>query len=246
VIGLVPNLPNGKCDGNSIGPLSLNLLDGTNHAYPDADRRGRERIRARHRDYTRDFLHFMSTDPAVPAAVRDGLSAWGLPADEFTDTGGLPHQLYVREARRMLGEYVLTEHDLLPAPRAQHDVVAMGSYHIDVREVRRTWRPVYEHPDPIPSVENEGYLSVPVRPYPIPYRAIVPRFAECANLLVPVCLSASHVAFASVRMEVQYEMLGQAAGEAAVLALRDGRPVQGIDVGALQEALAAGGAVLAV
>ena len=246
VIGLVSNLPNGKCDGNSIGPLSLNLLDGTQHAYPDAETEGRERIRARHRDYTRDFLHFMSTDPAVPAAVRDGLAGWGLPADEFTDTGGLPHQLYVREARRMLGEYVLTEHDLLPAPRAQHDVVAMGSYHIDVREVRRTWREVYEHPDPVPSVENEGYLSVPVRPYPIPYRAIVPRFAECTNLLVPVCVGASHVAFASVRMEVQYEMLGQAAGEAAVLALRDDRPVQGIDVGALQEALVDAGAVLAV
>ncbi|WP_219413134.1 FAD-dependent oxidoreductase [Pseudonocardia nigra] len=246
VLGLVPNLPNGKCDANSIGPLSLNLLDGTQHAYPEADAASRERIRARHRDYTLDFLHFMSTDPAVPAAVRDGLGAWGLPADEFTDTGGLPHQLYVREARRMLGEYVLTEHDLFPAPVPQFDAIAMGSYHIDVREVRRTWREVYEHPDPLPSVENEGYLSVPVRPYPIPYRAIVPRFAECTNLLVPVCVSASHVAFASVRMEVQYEMLGQAAGEAAALTLADGRPVQRIDVGALQERLAGQGTVLAL
>lgn len=246
VIGLVPNLPGGKCDGNSIGPLSLNLLDGTNQAYPTADAAGRERVRERHRAYTLDFLHFMSTDPAVPAPVRAGLARWGLPPDEFADTGGLPHQLYVREARRMLGEYVLTEHDLLPAPRPQHDVVAMGSYHIDVREVRRSWWPVYEHPDPIPSVANEGYLSVPVRPYPIPYRALVPRFAECANLLVPVCLSASHVAFASLRMEMQYAMLGQAAGEAAVLALRHGRPVQGVDVGALQDRLVAAGAVLAV
>ncbi|GDY31637.1 FAD-dependent oxidoreductase [Gandjariella thermophila] len=246
LIGLVPNLPNGKCDGNSIGPLSLNLLDGTNWAYPEADEAGRERIRRRHREYTMDFLYFLSHDPAVPEAVRRGITAWGLPPDEFTDTGGLPHQLYVREARRMVGEYVLTEHDLLPRPRPQYDAVAMGSYHIDIREVRRTWRWVYEHPDPIPMVFNEGYLSVPVRPYQIPYRSIVPRYAECTNLLVPVCLSASHVAFGSVRMEVQYEMLGHAAGLAAALALKGDRAVQRVDVTDLQERLAAEGQVLAL
>jgi FAD dependent oxidoreductase len=245
MLGLVPNLPRGKCDGNSIGPLSLNLLDGTHWAYPEADADGRERIRQRHREYTLDFLHFLAHDPAVPDSVRRGIAAWGLPPDEFTDTGGLPHQLYVREARRMVGEYVLTEHDLLPVPRPKYDAVAMGSYHIDIREVRRTWRWVYEHPDPIPSVFNEGYLSVPVRPYQIPYRSIVPRYGECANLLVPVCLSASHVAFSSVRMEVQYEMLGHAAGLAAMVALKGGRAVQRVDVADLQERLAAEGQVLA-
>jgi hypothetical protein len=122
----------------------------------------------------------------------------------------------------------------------------MGSYHIDIREVRRTWRWVYEHPDPIPSVYNEGYLSVPVRPYQVPYRAIVPRFGECVNLLVPVCLSASHVAFASVRMEPQYEMLGHAAGLAAVRALATGRPVQRVDVADLRCRLRDEGQVLAV
>jgi hypothetical protein len=237
VLGLVPNLPGGKCDGNSIGPLSLNLLDGTNKAYPDAGPVGRERIRRRHREYTQDFLYFMSTDDDVPVGVRRGLSGWGLPPDEFTDTGWLPHQLYVREARRMVGEYVLTEHDLWPSPVAQYDAVAMGSYHLDIREVRRTWRWIHEHPDPIPSVYNEGYLSVPVRPYPIPYRAIVPRYDECTNLLVPVCVSASHVAFSSVRMEPQYEMLGHAAGLAATRALATGRAVQRVDIADLQERL---------
>lgn len=245
LVGLVPNLPGGKCDANSIGPFSLNLLDGANWAYPTASAATRELIRRRHREYTQDFLYFLSTDEAVPAAVRAELAGWGLPPEEFADTGHLPHQLYVREARRMLGEYLLTQNDLLPAPRPQYDAVAMGSYHIDIREVQRSWRWLYEHPDPIPAVFNEGYLSVGVRPYQIPYRSLVPRYGDCANLIVPVCLSASHVAFASVRMEVQYEMLGHAAGLAAAQALATGRAVQRIDVAALQDRLAAEGAVLA-
>ncbi|GAB2655802.1 FAD-dependent oxidoreductase [Kribbella swartbergensis] len=246
VIGLVPNLPNAKCDGNSIGPLSLSLLDGTNWAYPDAAPDDRERIRQQHEDYTRDFLWFMTTDPDVPKAVRDGLSEWGLPADEFADTGGIPHQLYVREGRRMLGEYELTQKDLLPRPVTQYDAVAMGSYHIDIREIQRTWSVAYEHPDPVASVFNEGYASVAVAPYQIPYRSIVPRYDDCRNLLVPVCLSASQVAFASVRMEVQYEMLGQAAGIAAAQAVSTGRTVQQVDVRRLQDDLAAAGAVLSL
>lgn len=246
LLGLEQNLPNGKCDGNSIGPFSLSVLDGSAWAYPSADAAERERIRLHHLHHAQDFLYFLSHDPAVPEAVRAELRQWGYAADEFADTGHLPHQLYVREARRMLGEYVLTEHDLLPSPRPQHDVVAMGSYHVDIREVQRTWRWVAEHPRPVGMVFTEGYLSVPVRPYPIPYRALVPRFADCTNLLVPVCLSASHVAFASVRMEVQYQMLGHAAGLAAAEAARTGRPVQSVDVSRLQDALRSAGQVLAV
>jgi hypothetical protein len=246
LLGLEQNLPNGKCDGNSIGPFSLSVLDGSAWAYPSADSAERERIRLHHLHHAQDFLSFLSHDPAVPSVVRDELQGWGYAADEFADTGHLPHQLYVREARRMLGEYVLTEHDLLPSPRPQHDVVAMGSYHVDIREVQRTWRWVAEHPRPVGMVFTEGYLSVPVRPYPIPYRALVPRFADCTNLLVPVCLSASHVAFASVRMEVQYQMLGHAAGLAAAEAARTGRPVQSIDVPRLQDALRDAGQVLAL
>jgi hypothetical protein len=234
VVGLVQNLPNGKCDGNSIGPLSLNLLDGSHQDYPVAPPERRAEIVRRFQEYTRDFLYFMSTQ-----GVLDG---WGWAADEFD--GGLPHQLYVREARRMIGEHVLTQHDLTPAP--QYDTVAMGSYHMDIREVRRTWRWVYEHPTPIPSVYNEGYLSVPVQPYHIPYRAMVPRYSECQNLIVPVCVSASHVAFSSVRMEPQYEMLGHAAGLAAVQALRKDVAVQRIDVVELQAQLHEEGQVLAL
>jgi hypothetical protein len=238
-LGLVRNLPNGKCDGNSIGPLSLNLLDGTNQDYPTATPARRAEIVRRHQEYTQDFLYFMAAHGTPP--VRAALAEWGWAADEFD--GGLPHQLYVREARRMVGEHVLPQHDLTAAPR--YDAVAMGSYHMDVREVRRTWRWVYEHPDPIPSVYNEGYLSVPVVPYQIPYRSLVPRFDECRNLLVPVCLSASHLAFSSVRMEPQYEMLGHAAGLAAVQALARDRAVQRIDVTALQDQLHEEGQVLA-
>ncbi|MFI7614571.1 FAD-dependent oxidoreductase [Nonomuraea terrae] len=245
LVGLEPNLPNGKADGNSLGPFSLSVLDRSAWAYPDAGPEERERIRLHHLRHAQDLLYFLSHDPEVPAHVRAELGRWGLPADEFADTGHLPHQLYVREARRMLGEKHLTEHDLVQG-RRQEDVVAMGSYHIDIREVQRTWRRVYEHPDPVPMVVTEGYLSVGVAPYQIPYGAIVPRREECVNLLVPVCVSASHVAFSSVRMEVQYQMLGHAAGLAAAAAASTGKPVQDVDVAALQDELRAAGQVLSL
>jgi hypothetical protein len=245
LLGLEPNLPGDKCDGNSLGPFSLNVLDGSAWHYPGAAPARREAIRQHHLHHTQDFLYFLANDPGVPVAVRTELQRWGLPSDEFADTGHLPHQLYVREARRLLGETVLTEHDLLH-PAARHDVVALGSYHLDVREVQRTWRWVPEHPRPIAMVVTEGYLSVPVTPYPVPYRALLPRFADCTNLLVPVCLSASHVAFSSIRMEPQFQMLGHAAGTAAALAARDGRPVQAVDITALQDRLRAAGQRLAV
>ncbi|MEV5494354.1 FAD-dependent oxidoreductase [Nonomuraea fuscirosea] len=245
LVGLEPNLPHGKCDGNSLGPFSLSVLDRSAWAYPDADPSERERIRLHHLHHAQDLLYFLSHDPEVPASVRAELGRWGLPADEFTDTGHLPHQLYVREARRMLGEKHLIEHDLVQG-RRHEDVVAMGSYHLDVREVQRTWRHVHEHPDPVPMVVTEGYLSVGVAPYQIPYGALVPRREECANLVVPVCVSASHVAFSSIRMEVQYQMLGHAAGLAAALSAASGKAVQDADVRGLQEELAAAGQVLSL
>ena len=245
MVGLEPNLPHGKCDGNSLGPLSLSVLDGSAWEYPEAGAERREEIRLHHLHHAQDFLFFLAHDAAVPAHVRAEMARWGLPRDEFTDTGHLPHQLYVREARRMLGEHVLTEHDVV-AGRRQYDVVALGSYNLDIREVQRAWRWVHEFEGPRGMVFTEGYLSVPVPPYAIPYRSIVPRYEHCTNLLVPVCLSASHVAFSSVRMEVQYQMLGHAAGLAAAMAVASGRPVQGVDVGTLQERLRADGQVLSV
>jgi FAD dependent oxidoreductase len=221
LMGLVPDLlPNGKCDVNSIGPFSLNVLDGTNRDYLGGDR---EAVRAHHLAYTQRFLFHVAPD------------GWGLCADEFIDTGGWPHQLYVRDARRMVGEYVLTEHDVVHA-RPHEDAIAYGSYNIDIREVERTWRMLPEFA-PMPAVFNEGYLSVPVSPYPIPYRCLTPRREEATDLLVPVCLSASHVAFASVRMEPTFMLLGHAAGLAAAHAARRGVAVQDVDVGELRGAL---------
>jgi hypothetical protein len=229
LLGLVHDLlPNGKCDVNSIGPFSLNVLDGSNRDYlADPDR-----VRAHHLAYTQRFLYHVS-----PAG-------WGLCSDEFVDGGGWPHQLYVREARRLLGAYVLTEHDLVES-RQHDDAVALGSYNIDIREVARTWRLLPEF-TPTPAVFNEGYLSVPVAPYPIPYRTLTPCRDDASDLLVPVCLSASHVAFASVRMEPTYMLLGFAAGLAAAQAARRGVAVQDVDVPQLQQQLRDQGQVLSL
>jgi hypothetical protein len=230
LLGIVHDLlPNGKCDVNSIGPFSLNLLDGSNRDYLEGDRGA---VRTRHLEYTKRFLFHVAPD------------GWGLCRDEFVDGDGWPHQLYVRDARRMVGDYVLTENDLVQA-RPHDDVVALGSYNIDIREVERTWRMLPEY-FPTPAVFNEGYLSVPVPPYPIPYRALTPRREDATDLLVPVCLSASHVAFASVRMEPTFMLLGSAAGLAAAHASRRGVPVQDVDVGELQQALRRSGQVLAL
>jgi len=230
LMGLVHDLlPNGKCDVNSIGPFSLNVLDGSNRDYLDGDR---DVVRAHHLEYTKRFLFHVAPE------------GWGLCADEFADTDGWPHQLYVREGRRMLGAHVLTEHDLANA-RAREDVVALGSYNIDIREVARSWRLLPEYV-PTPAVFNEGYLSVPVPPYPIPYRCLTPRREDADDLLVPVALSASHVAYASVRMEPTWMMLGHAAGLAAAQAARRGVAVQDVDVEQLQRQLRDQGQVLSL
>jgi len=245
LLGLVPDLlPNGKCDVNSIGPFSLNLLDGSNRAYPDGDAAGRAEVREHHLRYTRSLLYFLANDDCVPVRIRNEVGRFGPCRDEFTDTDGWPHQLYVRDGRRMKGDYVLCERDLLTA-QAQPDAVALGSYNIDIREIERTWRylPEYERE---PVVLNEGYLSVAVRLYPIPYRSLTPRREHATNLLVPVCLSASHVAFGSVRMEPTLMLLGYAAGAAAAQAARRGCAVQDVDTVALQDALSRTGQVLAV
>jgi hypothetical protein len=233
LMGLVTDLlPNGKCDVNSIGPFSLNVLDGSNRGYPDGTPEERARIRAHHLRYTQSFLWHLS----------ERFRNWGLCADEFVDTGGWPHQLYVREGRRMVGAHVLVEHELLDGAQPS-DTVALGSYNIDVREVERTWRalPEYVRED---AVFNEGYLSVAVPAYGIPYRSLHPRREHATNLLVAVCVSASAVAFGSVRMEPTLMLVGHACGHAAAQAARRGIPVQDVDVQQLQEALRDRGQVL--
>lgn len=245
LMGLVPDLlPGGKCDVNSIGPFSLNLLDGSNRGYPDGDPQTRRAIHDHHLAFTQSLMYFLCHDDRVPASVRSDMRRWGLCADEFTDSDGWPHRLYVREARRMVGSYVLTEADLI-GRRRHDDGIGMGSYNIDVREVQRTWRYLPEF-DRVAAVFNEGYLSVRVDPYQIPYGCLVPRADECTNLIVPVCVSASHVAFSSLRMEPTYMVMGEAAGRAAVEASRSGAPVQHLDVAGLQADLHDRGQVLSL
>jgi hypothetical protein len=243
-LGLEPNLPGGKCDANSLGPVSLSVLDGSARGWAEGDAATRARIAAAHEAHARSFLWFLSSDPDVPQGIRSELGRWGFAPDEFADTGHVPHQLYVREARRMVGEAHLTEHDLL-AGAVPDDSIALGSYHLDIREVQRSWVTAWEHPDPQSHVVTEGYLSVAVPPYGIPYRSLLPRREEAGGLIAAVCVSASHVAFSSVRMEPQYQMLGQAAGTAAALAVRAGLTVHDLDARELRDALAADGAVLA-
>jgi hypothetical protein len=160
---------------------------------------------------------------------------WGLAKDEFTDTGNWPHQLYIREGRRMVSDFVATQKDL-QTDLAKPDAIGMGSYNSDSHNVQR-------HVNEKGFVENEGDVQVAVKPYQIPYRVLAPKRGEAENLLVPVCFSASHIAYSSMRMEPQYMILGHAAGIAAALAMADGRPVQDIDVAELQKRLRNEGAV---
>jgi hypothetical protein len=241
VIGL-SELPNDKADINSHGPFSTDLPGGASR-YALADPAERDDIRRTHRSWAQGLLHFLATDRAVPGEVHEILGPYGYPADEFTDDDGWPHQLYVREARRLIGEHVLTEADLLNG-RVPADTIAMAGYNIDIREVQWVACPISRFPDLHQEVLVEGYLSVPVRPYGIPYRSLLPRRDEVTNLLVSTCLSASAVAFSSLRMEPQFMVAGHAAGVAAAQAARRGVAVHDVDVAALRTRLEAAGQIL--
>jgi hypothetical protein len=166
----------------------------------------------------------------VPEEVRTAMSEWGLAKDEFTDNGNWPHQIYVREARRMIGQYVMTEHETL-SKRPVTQPVGMGSYTMDSHNVQR-----YVKPDGF--VQNEGDIGVKVpQPYQIDYRALTPKKAECENLLVPVCVSSSHIAFGSIRMEPVFMILGHSAAAAAVMAIDRDIAVQDLAYEVLEEQL---------
>ncbi|MBR0717256.1 FAD-dependent oxidoreductase [Bradyrhizobium liaoningense] len=230
-------IPNHKADFNNNGPISTDYI-GHSSAYPDATYDEKRQIRDDHLRYTQSLLYFLAHDPAVPTRLRNEIGSWGLAKDEFEDTGHWPRELYIREGRRMIGTYILTQADLQDR-RTKWDSIGMGAYNSDAHNVQRIAMPDG-------SVRNEGDMQVPVSPYEIPYRAITPRSNEVKNLLVPVCLSASHVAYASLRMEPQFMIIGQAAGVAAALAVRDRRPVQDIDVAKLQHELRKTRAVLSL
>jgi hypothetical protein len=228
-------MPNGKTDTNNNGPFSTDHI-GANWDYPEADLAIRTRIWQDHVDYTQGFLYFLANDPRVPRALHDEMAGWGLAKDEFSDTNNWPHQLYVREARRMLGSYVMTQADIMDQ-RTKDDAIALGSYNTDSHHVQRVLTKDG-------NVVNEGDFQVPVQPYAIPYRSLTPKATECENLLVTVCMSASHVAYGTIRMEPVYMIMGQAAGVGGAQAADEGVAVQKIDVDRLLARLKAQKAVL--
>ncbi|NJP51985.1 FAD-dependent oxidoreductase [Streptomyces sp. SBST2-5] len=215
--------------------ISLGHLGGQRH-YPDAGYADRKRIVADHRDYTLGLFHFLAHDESVPGDLRTQMRRWGLAKDEFADNDHWPYQLYVREARRMRGAYVMTERDVRQ-DRRKTDAVAVGSHFVDSHHVQRLAA------TPTAFV-NEGRIWRIGRAYQIPYRALTPRTAQCANLLVPGAASFSHVAFSTYRLECTWMTAGHAAGCAAATAAREETPVQEIDVPALQQELRAQGQVV--
>lgn len=235
-------IPNLKTDTNNHGPFSMDFI-GQNYDYPEASYERRAEILKAHRDYQMGLLYFLANDPGVPEDVRSAMSKWGLAKDEFPETGGWPHQIYVREARRLLGEYVVTENDCFarpPVPAQGNGVgsVGMGSYALDSHNVRR-----YVKPDGF--VQNEGDIGVsPKGAYAIDYHALTPKKGECANLLVPVCVSASHIAFGSIRMEPVFMILGQSSATAACLSIDENCAVQDLSYAKLAERLEADGQIL--
>ncbi len=231
----ISRIPNGKTDVNSGGGVSTNL-PGASWEYPDADYQRRQEIWDEHLSYTKGLLYFLGHDPGIPKEIRDGMNRWGLPKDEFMDTDHWPHQLYVREGRRMLGEYIMTQHDL-QIKRKKYDTIGMGGYNMDVREVQWIAKEVYWFPLPKQMVLMEGYFSYPVEPYEIPYRCLLPQQDECRNLLATSCVSASHMAYSSLRMEPQYMIMGHAAGVAATLAIKSKKYLHLIDISDLQQEL---------
>ena len=236
----IDHIENGKADVNNNGAFSTDYLGGSWN-YPDASYAERARIWQAHKDYQAGLFYFLANHPQVPAPLHQEMNRWGLCKDEFADTDNWPNQLYIREARRMVGEYVMSQKDL-QTERAKPDPIGMGSYNSDSHNVERIVVPDASGPDG--NVRNEGDMQVGVQPYQIPYRVMLPKQAEAVNLLVPVAFSASHVAYSSIRMEPQYMILGQAAGVAARLAIESGKPVQAIDVAALIATLRKQGAVL--
>ena len=234
-VTLIAPIPNHKADFNNQGAFSTDYIGGS-WDYPDASYARRDEIFQAHVDYTKGFFYFLAHDPRVPKSLQEEVNHWGLAKDEFTDTGNWPHQLYIREARRMVGDFVMTQKDL-QTDLTKPDAIGMGSYNSDSHNVQRF---VNAQGD----VENEGDMQVAVKPYQIPYRVMIPKRGEATNLLVPVCFSASHVAYSSLRMEPQYMIIGQAAGEAAAMALKAGIAVQDVDTNALTGKLRADGVVL--
>jgi len=236
-------MPNRKTDSNNNGGISTDFI-GRNYspltpghsAYWDwttLSHQERETLAAKHKDWQLGLVWTLQNHPRVPADVRKKYSGWGLPRDEFTDNGHWPYNLYVREGRRMISDFVMTEHQCrqnADYPQVT-DSIGMGAYTMDSHHVQRViWKG---------QLKNEGdiQMSLGGKPYPISYRSIVPAQGECENLLVPWCLSSSHIAFGSIRMEPVGMVLGQSSGTAAVMAIEADSSVQEVDYQELKKRL---------
>ena len=222
-------LPNKKTDTNNHGAFSSDFI-GMNYDYPEADYQRRKEIIKQHYDYQAGLLWFVANDPCVPDAIRTKMATYGLAKDEFTDNNHWPHQIYVRESRRMIGDYVTTEHDVMQRIETPESI-GMGSYHIDSHNTQR-----YVTSEGY--VQNEGDIGVkPPGPYRISYGSIVPKKEECTNLFVPVCVSSSHIAYGSIRMEPVFMILGQSAAVAACLAIDEKCAIQDVSYNQLKKLL---------
>lgn len=224
IITITP-MPNKKTDTNHLDFV------GASHDWAEADHESRKQIAQMHKDYALGKLWFLTHDQRVPESIRNQIKEWGLASDEFTDNGNFPYQLYVREARRMVSDYVMTEHnckrdDKILAPGS----IGLGTYAFDSHVVDRVVSADGQ-------VRNEGPFLKSVSTYPISYNSVVPKKTECTNLLVPICLSASHVAYSTIRMEPVFMVLGQSVGTAAALSIDNGSAVQALPYEKLKQRL---------
>ena len=226
---IISPMPNNKTDINNRGAFSTDMI-GMNHDYPEASYERRAEIIQAHKDYTLGLLWFMGNDERVPKQLRDQMLALGLPKDEYVEYGHWTPQLYIREARRMVGEYVATQANCDNIAKVD-DGVGMAAYTMDSHNCQR----VVIVKDGKAMVKNEGNVEIyGGLPYDVSYRCLTPKREECDNLLVPVCLSASHIAYGSIRMEPVFMLLGQSAAKAACLAIDGGVKVQEVDVKEIQ------------
>ena len=235
LIHLQTIIPNGKTDINANGELSTDYV-GESHTWATNTHAGRELIRQKHENYIRGLLYFFGTSARVPASVRTEMQGWGLAKDEFTDRAGWPHQIYVREARRMISDYVMRQQNCLGTQFAP-EPIGLASYQMDSHSLARV-------PSSGLSRSEGGLFAAVTQPFPISYRSIIPRTGECQNVFSTFALSASHVAFASCRMEPVFMITSQSAATAAAFAIDDNVPVQQVNYAKLAAQLRADGQLL--
>jgi hypothetical protein len=228
LFGLTRKLPNNKADHNNWGAFNSDFIGG-NYRWPSGDYKTREVIFQEHINYQLGIFYFCANSQTIPEIVKRKTRRWGLASDEFTNSGNWPPQLYIREARRMISDYVLTENDTT-GKKVPEDSIGMGSYRMDSHNCKRV-----AHAG---RTINEGDVELsPLSPFPISYRTITPKRHECTNLLVPVCLSASHIAYGAIRMEPVFMIIGQSAAIAASLSMSKNDVVQDISYSDLEHKL---------